>query len=59
MSAFIYLGIIDSAASVVYQPETLSPQDIGKDKTFGFFIGYLLKDNEYKVHESDYFQTSI
>ena len=59
VSAFIYLGIIDSAASVVSQPETLSPQDIGKDKTFGFFIGYLLKDNEYKVHESDYFQTSI
>lgn len=58
-SAFIYLGIIDSAASVVYQPETLSPHDIGKDKTFGFFIGYLLKDDEYKVHESDYFQTSI
>lgn len=58
-SAFIYLGIIDSVASVVYQPETLSPHDIGKDKTFGFFIGYLLKDGEYKVPESDYFQTSI
>ena len=36
-SAFIYLGIIDSVASVVYQPETLSPHDIGKDKTFGFY----------------------
>lgn len=58
-SAFIYLGIIDSAASVVYQPETLSPHDIGKDKTFGYFVGYLLKNSAYKVHESDYFQTSI
>lgn len=58
-SAFIYVGIIDSSASVVYQPETLSPHDIGKDKTFGYFVGYLLKNSAYTVHENDYFQTSI
>lgn len=37
-AAFIHVGIIDQSAAMLFIPETLSPEDIGIDKGFGFFM---------------------
>lgn len=58
-SAFIHVGIIDSSATVCFRPEIFSPEDIGKDKAFGFFIGYILPYEEYEVPENDFFRINI
>lgn len=35
-SAFIHVGIIDEPASILLRPDTFSPENIGRDKAFGF-----------------------
>lgn len=57
--AFIDAGLITDSASIVLSPDVLSPSDIGKDKAFGFFRGYVTRSAEYKVPEMDYFRTSL
>lgn len=59
ISAFIHVGIIDESASILLSPDTFSPEDIGRDKAFGFFVGYIVPDNEYKIPENDTFRTTI
>jgi len=58
-AVFIEVGIIEESASIVFSPETFSPEDIGRDKAFGFFIGYIKPYDEYEIPEEDYFRTSI
>lgn len=58
-ASFIEVGIIDESASILFSPETLSPEDIGKDKAFGFFVGYIKPYEEYMIPENDHFRTSI
>ena len=58
-ASFIEVGIIDESASILLSPETLSPEDIGRDKAFGFFAGYIKSNDDYKIPEEDYFRTSI
>nr|CDQ34915.1 putative distant relative of cell wall-associated hydrolases [Virgibacillus halodenitrificans] len=58
-SAFIEVGIIDESASIVLSPEIFSPEDIGKDKAFGFFVGYIKPHEDYQIPHNDYFRTSI
>ncbi|MCD5361247.1 hypothetical protein [Chromobacterium aquaticum] len=59
VSVFIHLGIIGKEATVAFRSETFSPEDIGKDKVFGFFVGYVISYNDYKIPENDYFMTSV
>ena len=54
-AAFIDVGIIDRSAAEVFTPETFSPSDIGMDKAFGFFCGYLKSHPGYRVPEGDHF----
>lgn len=58
-AAFIEVGIIDKSAAVLISPETSSPEDIGKDKAFGFCCGYLISYPEYQIPEADYFRGSV
>ena len=58
-SAFIHVGIIDKPASILLSPEVFSPEDIGRDKAFGFFVGYIVPRDDYNVPENDTFLTSI
>ncbi len=58
-SVFIHVGIIDATATVIFRPNTYSPEDIGKDKAFGFFIGYIIPDSSYKIPEDDIFRTGV
>ena len=58
-SAFIHVGIIDESASILLSPDTFSPEDIGQDKAFGFFVGYVISDDEYTIPENDLFRTII
>ena len=58
-SAFIHVGIIDESASILLSPDTFSPEDIGQDKAFGFFVGYVIPDDKYTIPENDLFRTTI
>mgnify|MGYP001587344522 CR=1 FL=1 len=57
--AFIAAGIIDDSASIVLSPGILSPSDIGRDKAFGFFRGYVLCSTTRQIPQTDYFRTSL
>lgn len=52
---FIAVGFIDPSAAILYQSDTYSPGDLGKDSTFGTFWGYLSAQDNYKVPNTDYF----
>lgn len=58
-AAFIHVGIIAESASVFFSPETFSPEDIGNDKAFGFFIGYVFRSEDYALPVNDTFKDSI
>lgn len=58
-SAFIHVGIIDESASILLSPDTFSPEDIGRDKAFGYFVGYIVPNEGYVIPENDAFRTSI
>ena len=58
-AAFIRVGIIDKPAAILFTPETFSPEDIGKDKAFGIFCGYVKSYPEYNIPDTDYFRTSL
>ena len=58
-AAFIRVGIIDESAAPAFRPETMSPNDIAKDKAFGFFVGYLLSSPAYRLTDDDYFRTAV
>ncbi len=58
---FIAVGFIDPSAAILYQSDTYSPGDLGKDPTFGTFWGYLSAQDNYEVPSTDYFyhQTTV
>jgi uncharacterized protein YycO len=58
-SAFIHVGIIEDSAAVLFRPETFSPEDIGSDKAFGFFVGYIFPCERYELPKNDMFKDSI
>lgn len=59
VAAFIGVGIISNAASVLLTPEIFSPEGIGRDKLFGDFIGYLVPYTGYKLPENDMFDGEL
>jgi uncharacterized protein YycO len=58
-AAFIDVGIIDESASIILSPETFSPEDIGRDKAFGFFVGYIKSYDDYPIPDDDDFRTAL
>lgn len=52
---FIAVGFIQPSAAVIFQSDTYSPGDLGKESAFGTFWGYLTKNQNYTVPEHDYY----
>ena len=52
---FIAVGFIQPSAAVLFQSDTYSPGDLGKEPAFGTFWGYLTTKSNYKVSEHDYY----
>ena len=55
VAAFMAVGIIDQSAAVLLAPEVFSPGDIGKEATFGEFVGYLGSSNDIDISKDDDF----
>ncbi|HLP62639.1 MAG TPA: hypothetical protein VK186_27615 [Candidatus Deferrimicrobium sp.] len=55
VDCFIYTGIIQPSAAVVYRSNVTSPGALGKDPTFGYFYGYLSCIENYQIPETDEF----
>jgi len=52
---FIATGFIQPSAAILFQSDTYSPGDLGKEPTFGTFFGYLTNNPSYEVKEEDYY----
>lgn len=52
---FIAVGFIQPSAAVLFQSDTYSPGDLGKEPAFGTFWGYLTMSPNYMVPEHDYY----
>lgn len=52
---FIAVGFIQPSAAILFQSDTYSPGDLGKEPAFGTFWGYLTANSNYKVSENDYY----
>jgi len=52
---FIAIGFISPSAAIAYQSDTFSPGDIGRDRTFGAFVGYLMPIPSGTIPEEDEF----
>lgn len=57
--AFIDAEGIDQSASIVLSPRVLSPSDVGLDKAFGLFVGYVIRSEKYEVPFADHFRRSL
>jgi hypothetical protein len=44
---------------MLFEPETLSPEDMARDKLFGLFVGYLLPYSGAQIAEDDIFRVEI
>jgi uncharacterized protein YycO len=59
VAAFNHVGIVDESAAVIMRPEIFLPEDIAKDKAFGFFVGYILPYDTYAIPSNDFFRTNL
>ena len=55
VDCFIAVGFITPGAAIAYQSDTFSPGDIGRDGTFGAFVGYLQSTPSGNIPEDDEF----
>jgi hypothetical protein len=53
VACFTATGIIEPSAAIVYRGSVISPGDLGRDATFGFFDGYLTEMSGYQVPQDD------
>jgi hypothetical protein len=54
-ACFVVTGFIHPSAAVMYKSSTYSPGDLGKDQTFGTFVGYLVSGDASVIPEDDEF----
>jgi len=59
VAAYIFVGIIQGGATVVYKPDAMSPGDMVRDPTFGTFLGYISRHDDYVLPEDDDFYDEI
>lgn len=55
VSVYIAIGFISESASIIYNPEVMSPSSLGDDGTFGTFLGYIKPYSEYIIPHNDQF----
>jgi len=49
------IDAIEPSAAIVYDPRVTSPTDLGRDPTWGTFIGYMVPDPATEIPEDDEF----
>ncbi|CAA0098986.1 Uncharacterised protein [BD1-7 clade bacterium] len=61
VASFLSIGVIAQSTAVVITPEVFSPGDLGKEATFGGFVGYIRRSDEVEIPQDDdfYFQSPI
>jgi hypothetical protein len=59
VAAFIEIGFIQPSAAIAYQCDTYSPGDLGRDPTFGFFVGYLKPETTEEIPADDEFANKV
>jgi hypothetical protein len=59
VASFIEIGFIQPSAAIAYQPDTLSAGDLGRDPTFGYFVGYLKSANSGEIPDDDEFANNF
>jgi hypothetical protein len=59
VAAFIEIGFILPSAAITYQCDTYSPGDLGRDPTFGFFVGYLKPETTKEIPKDDEFANKV
>ncbi|HHP0473008.1 TPA: YiiX/YebB-like N1pC/P60 family cysteine hydrolase [Vibrio harveyi] len=55
VDCFVVTGFIEPSAAVLYNSTVTAPGDLGRDATFGYFLGYLSSDSQYDIPENDEF----
>ncbi|MFW9440483.1 YiiX/YebB-like N1pC/P60 family cysteine hydrolase [Xanthomonas euvesicatoria] len=55
VSCFVITGFIDASAEVLYKPNVISPGALGRDSTFGTFLGYVSCKPNYSIPAADEF----
>lgn len=55
VDCFVVTGFIEPSAAVLYNSTVTAPGDLGRDPTFGYFLGYLSSDPKYEIPEDDEF----
>ncbi len=52
---FVATEFLSASAAVLYKSDTYSPGDLGKDPTFGTFVGYITSKKDYVIPDNDDF----
>lgn len=52
---FVATGFISPSAAVFYKSDTIAPVALGKDPTYGTFLGYLCRDDDVEIPKDDEF----
>lgn len=55
VACFRASGFIDEAAAVYYDQNVISPADLGRDVTFGSFLGFLSSKKKLRISKKDQF----
>jgi len=55
VACFCVIGFVDPSAAIYYNPSTTSPADLGRDATFGSFLGYLTSNKDTTIPKEDEF----
>ena len=56
---FAAAGFLHPSAAVVYKADTYAPGDLGKDPTFGTFLGYLTLGDASQIPKNDEFINNV
>ncbi len=59
VACFAGVGFIKPDARIVYQCNTFTPADLGKDPTFGFFVGYIKRRHDIQIPNNDEFTKNV
>jgi len=59
VAAFVEIGFIQPSAAIVYKGDAYSAGDLGRDPTFGFFVGYLKPEGTEGIPVDDEFANKV
>lgn len=55
VACFRASGFVDEPAAVLYDQNVISPADLGRDVTFGLFLGFLSSKKNLRISKKDQF----